>query len=239
MNSRIVLQVIKDALKKQKVTYKELALMLGITEAGIKKQFQSSDISLNRINQICDSLGIPVFALLEEARLKPIRELKLNKIQENYFVKNPKLFIFFLKLSEENGNAERANIDTKLSAPELWKALKGLDNIGLIKLHPKNKVELVYGALLTISNESAAMEQISAQLARDYLDSHRDLLDSSKQLKMSLLKLSRKSAEQLKIDLDKTYEFYLRQSEFDRHSSHVEDASAYSLLIALGEFSFI
>ena len=239
MNSRIVIQLLKEELKKRKMTYKELADLLEMTEAGIKKQFQSSDISLNRINLICDLLDISVFTLLEEARLKPIRELELNQIQENYFIKNPKLFIFFLKLSEQKGNAERANLDIKMNAQEMWKALKGLDDIGLIKLHPKNRIELVNGSLLKISSKSAAMEQISKRLAQNYIDLHSHLPDPSKELKMSLLNLSKKNAEQLKIDLNKTYEFYLRQSEFDKHSSHAEDLSTYSLLLAFGEFSFI
>lgn len=239
MNSRIVLELLKEALKKRKMTYKELADRLGLTEAGIKKQFQSSDISLNRINRICDLLNISVFSLLEEARLKPIRELKLNQIQENYFIKNPKLFIFFLKLSEEKGDAEKVNLELKMNAQETWKALKGLDDIGLIKLHPKNRIELVHGSLLTISNKSPAMKQISKRLAQNYIERHSQQADPSKELKISLLKLSKKNAEQLKIDLNKTHEFYLRQSEFDKNSLHAEDLSTYSLLLALGEFSFV
>lgn len=56
---------------------------------------------------------------------------------------------------------------------------------------------------------------------------------------MSLLKLKKKSAEQLKVDLNKISEFYLRQSEFDKYSSNSEDISTYSLLLAQGKFSFI
>jgi transcriptional regulator with XRE-family HTH domain len=239
MNSLLILRALKAALKKQKITYKELARSLGVTEAGIKKQFQSSDISFNRINLICDILGISVTALLEEARLKPIRELNLNKVQESHFIKNPKLFIFFLKLSEEKGNADKANVDLQMDSQELWKSLKILDDIGLIKLHPKNRIELIHGSLLTISNKNSAMEKIGNQLAKEYLNRHLNLSDSSKDLKISLLKLSKKNAAQLKNDINKTYEFYLRQSEIDRFSLDPEDISNYSLLLAIGEFSFI
>lgn len=239
MNSLLILRALKQTLKQHKITYKELARSLGVTEAAIKKQFQSTDISFNRINMICDLMGISVSTLLQTAASKPIQELKLNKLQENYFIKNPRLFIFFLKLSEENGNSEKANVDLKMDSNELWTSLKTLDDIGLIKLHKKNKVELIYGSVLTISNANSAMELITNQLAQDYIRRHRDLRNPAKELKISLLKLSKKNADQLKVELNRTYELYLRQSEIDRHSLSDKDIGTYSMIFAVGEFSFI
>ncbi len=239
MNSLLVLRILKEELKKNGYTYKKLAQALGLTEAAIKKQFQSSDISFNRINAICELIGMPVDKLIERGSSLQVKQLKLNKVQENHFIKNPRLFIFFLKLSEERGNVEKANASFQLDSNKLWKFLKTLDDISLIKVHQNNKVELIHGSLVAITNTSLIMEQIIGQLALDFIARHRELNNPSKELKICLLKLSKKNVSQLKMDLNKTYEFYLRQSEIDSYSLPVTEISTHSLLLGLGEFSFV
>lgn len=240
MNSTLVIRTLKEALKKQKLTYKDLAKNLGVTEAAIKKQFQSSDISFNRITAICDLLKIQVTDLLQSSNSKVIYELKLTKTQENIFIQNPNLFVLFLQLSKDNGNVEKTNSRFKMDSKLIWSSLKKLDDLALIKLHAKNKVELIYGPLISIPTKNSALEKITHQLGLQFLNKQADTTQNEfYELKISLLSLSKKNAEQLKEDLNRTREFYLRQSEIDNFSLDSKALSNYSLLIAMGEFSFI
>jgi transcriptional regulator with XRE-family HTH domain len=235
-----MLQTLKAALRKKGMTYRQLGEHLNLSEAAVKKQFQSADISFNRIIEICEVLNISFNAMVEAARSNPIRELKLTETQQDYFLKNPESFLFFLKLSEAKGNSEIANADLKWERDRLWKALKALDKIELIRLHHSDRVELIYGSLLTISTQNTPMEAITYKLGNKFLEK----LQQSKgapirEIKISLLKLGAENAESLQKDLIRLYQTYLRQSEIDSAFLSADDLKICSLMIAAGEFSFI
>ncbi len=241
MNSLLILRTLKAALKKQKITYKKLGQRLGLTEAAIKKQFQASDISFNRLSKICEVLGVSVDSVIDAAKSRPIRELKPNPKQQMLFLKNPELFVFFLRLSEENGDVQKANADFRIEKDRLWKYLKALDDVDLIRLHEGNRVELIHGRLLNIATEGILKSQITYKLAHTFLDKLQSSSsgDDFKEIKISLLRLPPQNAERLKEDLRTLYRTHLRQSEIDTAFSPSVDVSRYSLMLALGEFSFV
>ena len=53
MNTYKVIKVIKTELKKNKITYSQVAQRLEMSEAGVKKLFNKDDISLKKIELIC------------------------------------------------------------------------------------------------------------------------------------------------------------------------------------------
>jgi DNA-binding Xre family transcriptional regulator len=239
INSQVILSTLKVALKKQKITYKDLGNKLNLTEAAIKKQFQAPDISFSRVLQICDVLGVSVNGLIDAAKLKPIEELSLSKAQESYFLKHPREFLFFLKLSEERGNVEKTNNDFQFNESQLWSTLKKLDDHGLIKLHKSNKVELIFGSLVNVSAKNPLMSQLKYELGHNFLKKYQDCDEKTvKVMKVSLLRLTKQNAERLKSDLIRINEEYLRQSEIDGTFSPTE-ISKYSLITGAGQFSFL
>lgn len=122
----------------------------------------------------------------------------------------------------------------------MWKTLKSLDDLKLIRLHQGTRVELVYGSLLTVTTQQSPMSRITQKLGVRFLErlenSHRSPLSG---IEMSLLKLSRESAESLRQDLDRIYRTQLRQSEIDSAFLPESELKTCSLMVAAGEFSFL
>ena len=55
-----ILATLKTALKGSKMTYRGLAEQLEMSESGVKKMLNGSDVSLGRLLQICDVLQVPL-----------------------------------------------------------------------------------------------------------------------------------------------------------------------------------
>jgi transcriptional regulator with XRE-family HTH domain len=238
MNSPLVLRMLKAALKRKNLTYRALGTKLGLTEAAIKKQFQSSDISLNRILEICEILEISFSTLIEAAKSNPIHDLKLTDEQQNYFLKQPDVFFFFLKLSHLKGDTKEANTDFKWSESQMWKVLKSLDDLELIRLHEKSRVELIHGSLFTISRLNAPLRQVAQKLGIKFLEKLGTIEpDQINELKISLLRLSEESAGTLKKEIDQLHRAYLRRSEIDSAFLPEKNLKTCSFMIAAGEFS--
>lgn len=238
MNSQLVLRTLKMALKRKNLTYRELGTKLGLTEAAIKKQFQSSDISFNRILDICEILEISFSTLIEAAKSSPIYELKLTDKQQNYFLKHPEVFLFFLKLSHLKGDSQKASAYFKWPENQTWKILKSLDDLGLIRLHQKSHVELIHGSLFTISTLNAPLRQVAQKLGFKFLERLGTIETSQiNELKISLLKLSEESTGMLKKEIDQLNRTYLRRSEIDSAFLPETSLKTCSFMIAAGEFS--
>lgn len=55
---------IKDVMKQQGVSQKELAERLGISEPAMSMQIKSEGISLQRLNEIAEALGVELIQLI-------------------------------------------------------------------------------------------------------------------------------------------------------------------------------
>ena len=88
-----ITDTLKQLLREQKVTYKDLADHLDLSEANIKRIFSNCSFSLERLEQICDVIDLnlsDLFVLSEKAQ-QTITELSLEQEQE--LVANPKLLL--------------------------------------------------------------------------------------------------------------------------------------------------
>ncbi len=64
METEQILKVLKLILKNKKIKYIEASKELGMSESGFKKLMTSKDISIQRLNQICELVDISTADLL-------------------------------------------------------------------------------------------------------------------------------------------------------------------------------
>lgn len=62
-----LLQVLKKQLRGQGKTYADVAQLLGLSEASVKRLFASQSFSLQRLEQLCDWLQIEFAELMQQA----------------------------------------------------------------------------------------------------------------------------------------------------------------------------
>ena len=87
------LECVKRYLKAQGKTYADLANGLNVSEATIKRIFSEENVSLNRMDDICNYLGIQLTDLASMVEQEATLITTLSEEQEKNLVSNPKLLL--------------------------------------------------------------------------------------------------------------------------------------------------
>ena len=86
---------LKRALRSTGHTYADVAKALGLSVASVKRLFSTEDLSLQRVDQICELVGLSLRDILERAleRSDPIDQLTLA--QESQVIADPSFHNWF------------------------------------------------------------------------------------------------------------------------------------------------
>lgn len=129
-----IVDALKDVLREQGMTYAVLARRIGVSEATVKRTFSQRSFTLDRLQRICDAVGISMFDLGRRARAEAESELyRLTLSQERRLVADVGLFYFFWMLVNRHAVA---SIRRRYRVPErkLHRWLVELDRMGIIEL---------------------------------------------------------------------------------------------------------
>jgi DNA-binding Xre family transcriptional regulator len=130
-------QTLKQLLRQQQITYKDIALELDMSEANIKRIFSTQSFTLERLEQICDILGMSLSDLfaLTDKQTPQISQLTVE--QENELLADPKLLLVAVCVRDSWKFAEIIDyydIDTH----RCIQLLARLDKLKIIDLLPNN-----------------------------------------------------------------------------------------------------
>lgn len=131
MEHTLYLSSIKRALKTKGMSYAELARLLRMTESGVKKMLNAKDISLRRILQIAEVLGVNPSQLLQSAEQSEIPILRLSDKQEQALIKDLDLLAVFWRLTVENQSLEQISRAQGISLDKTQKLLLQLSKLDL------------------------------------------------------------------------------------------------------------
>lgn len=165
MNTSSMIKFIKKELKNQQVTYQQLSSHLGMTEAGVKKLFSREDISLSKLNSICQLLNLSISEFLKKAENDDVDVFSFKQKDINFFLANTHYFHFFMKLSYEQKTPKEIQVQYKLSTKTITIYLKKLEELGLIKRHPFDRVQTIGGIPLAIKTTGTDLEKIKYNIA--------------------------------------------------------------------------
>jgi transcriptional regulator with XRE-family HTH domain len=98
-DSALLLDALKRVLREQAITYRELARRLSLSEPTIKRTFSTGQITLDRLQAMCDAVGITLFELSRRAETTARGDVyQLSIAQERRLVRETELFYFFWML---------------------------------------------------------------------------------------------------------------------------------------------
>ncbi|WP_299270229.1 helix-turn-helix transcriptional regulator [uncultured Psychrosphaera sp.] len=137
-----ITSTLKQLLRDKKITYKKIAEKLELSEANIKRIFAKDSFTLNRLEQICNIIGIELsdLFLLSEKQKKQLQHL--TEEQEQELMENPQLLLLAICVIDGwtyNEIISYYDID-EFKAVQL---MAKLDRLNIIQLLPENHYKLL------------------------------------------------------------------------------------------------
>jgi transcriptional regulator with XRE-family HTH domain len=133
----IIVRGVKSRLRANGMSYRELAEQLGVSEPTIKRDLSRGKFSLERLDKICEVLGVEVTDLLQPAENAALTEL--SEDQERALVVNPRLLLVTYlvvndwKFSEIIGTF-------RLDENELVNILLKMDRLRIVDFRPPTRM---------------------------------------------------------------------------------------------------
>ena len=133
---------LKQLLKEQGLTYKSLSEQLQLSEASIKRCFSQQSFTLERLEQVCEALGLTLSdVFIQVAQTQP-RVSQLSQAQERELLENPRLLL--AAVCVRDGWQFNEIIDYyDISEPEAVRLMVKLDRLKLIEFLPGNRYRLL------------------------------------------------------------------------------------------------
>jgi len=136
-----LVSTLKRRLKIQGMTYRDLAVALGISEPSVKRMFASGRFNVDRLLEISHLLGFTLAELAHEAAVSESRLHTLTEAQERELVSDEKLLLVAVCVLNQWEIRNIVGI-YKLTEAECIQRLVKLDHLRLIVLLPGNRIRL-------------------------------------------------------------------------------------------------
>ncbi len=139
MNSRKLVNNIKRELKLQGMSYADLASKLELAESSVKKMFAKSNFSLERLDQICDVLGVDLLSMVENVNEEVHRISHLTVGQEKALLGDFKLLLIAYA-AINFWSIDDILYRYEMDVDEVVERLKVLERFGVLQLRPNNRI---------------------------------------------------------------------------------------------------
>ncbi|SJN12735.1 Predicted transcriptional regulator [Halomonas citrativorans] len=135
-----LLNTLKRQLRMQGKTYADVAQWLGLSEASVKRLFAERNITLARLECICEQLNLEFAELVQTMQTEERRLQELTQAQEQSIADDPKLFL--IAVCVINGYSfDEIHHQYQLSEAECTQQLLKLERLDLIQLLPGNRIK--------------------------------------------------------------------------------------------------
>jgi transcriptional regulator with XRE-family HTH domain len=165
-----VIKSLKTVLKQRGLSYKDLANRMGMSESGVKKIFIGSDCSFSRLVEITKIIGIKMSDVLQEVEREELRPTRFSSAQQETLIKFPELFDFYVKLVIERNHVKEIQKESALTEAQLFKFLKRLDELELIRLLPEGKIKLPTISMVSNFGDGPLLEKIYKKWGHSTID---------------------------------------------------------------------
>ena len=163
-----LMKTLKRSLRAQRVTYRDVALALGLSEASIKRLFAGENLSLARLGQICQLLGMDISDLVVEMEASDHRIRQLTEEQEREIVSDSIMLLMTL-LVVNRWKLDEILAHYRLSEAEVIRCLTRMDKLKLIELLPNNRIKLLISPNFAWRERGPIQRYFVTHVQRDFL----------------------------------------------------------------------
>jgi transcriptional regulator with XRE-family HTH domain len=133
-----VTETLKQLLKEKKLTYRHVADALSMSEANIKRIFSTQSFSLDKLEQICDVIGLTLADLFALTQKQTQQISQLTVEQEQQLLSDPKLLLAAVCV-RDGWSFEDIVQHYDISEHECIRLFVRLDKLSVIELLPNNR----------------------------------------------------------------------------------------------------
>jgi transcriptional regulator with XRE-family HTH domain len=233
---KAIRQQLKDILKQKRLSYRELAKNMKVSEITVKRFFIHSDISFCRLQQICDAIGLSVLELVAMVEKGNEKTFQLTEKQEQYLSKNERLYDFFvlvLKTRSISASVKKGRFDD-VNIPRFLRELKSLD---LIELPVGDKIHVKRTGTLTWRKRGPLQKKFMRQRHERYLTIFEQNLDEPLNFLTSSQRHMRpESVEEMKRDLEFVIQKFRDRAYVEETTCAEDQLVGVAWLTGLGKY---
>ncbi|HET8697246.1 MAG TPA: helix-turn-helix transcriptional regulator [Gammaproteobacteria bacterium] len=159
---------LKRYLKAQGVTYAQLAARVGLSESSVKRLFASQTFTLQRLEEVCNAVGLEIADLVELMNERREFLTELTPEQEETLLGDMKLLLMTYLLI--NGwSLPEIVTSFAIDMPEAERLLVRLHRAKIIELLPFNRVKLLTARNFKWRKNGPVQRFFETQVQRDFL----------------------------------------------------------------------
>ena len=140
--TRPLIDTLKQELRKQRITYRQVSEALDLSETSVKRLFSEEAFSVKRLEKVCELLHLDISDLVHLMEKNIELTTQLTREQETELISDVKLLLVALLLMNKLQFREILCI-YEISEPEGILLLARLDRMKIIELQPGNRVKLI------------------------------------------------------------------------------------------------
>lgn len=165
-----LVEALKRELRARQRTYAQVAKHLGMAEASVKRMFARGEFTLERIDRICEFLGMEFSDIARGVGSPDAVVSMLTEQQEKELVADPKLMLVALCTLSQMP-FDKIVCTYELSETECVKLLMRLDRLKFIELMPNNRIRLLASRAFSWIPDGPIQRLFKSQLSQDFLRS--------------------------------------------------------------------
>lgn len=227
--TQTLVETLKRNLKSRGITYKALGLKWQLSEASVKRIMSEKDLTLERIEQACELMGLSFSELI---KLSPFdletTDQTISPANELEFSKDLRLYHFW-RLLIDGLSLKQIEKKYLITNSEIQKFLLKLDRMGLIELHSNNKIKFLSGNRTLLRKDGPLGKILIEQTKTSFLN-HPFKNTAQEHLRFVMYRLSPSSAIRYKAKIDKLINEMKIESEVESKNA---DSLEFGLLVAL------
>ena len=168
--TRPLIDTLKLELRKQHITYKQVATALSLSETSVKRLFSEEAFSVKRLEKVCEVLHMDISDLVHMMEKNIDLTTQLTREQETELVSDVKLLLVALLLMNKLEFAEILGI-YEISETEGIQLLARLDRMRIIELQPGNRVKLMISQNFKWIPDGPIQHFFESKVQLEFLDS--------------------------------------------------------------------
>ena len=198
---------LKNVLRSQGLTYRDVAAALELSEASVKRIFADESFSLKRLEQICEFLDVSIYELARVSTHQnqhPVTTLTIE--QESALANEPRLFLCFYLLI--NGwTPSRIKKRLGMNDAQTADTITKLHRIKLIERSSRNRVRLLTARTIAWRKAGPVRRLYEQRIKAEFLDADFEAADGllrfeSAELSHSSMKIIERKIERLVKEFD-------------------------------------
>ncbi len=229
-----LITALKQELKAAHMTYADLARAMGMAESSVKRMLAKGDMSLSRIDAICQALKLDFAELARRvADAQPLLS-EMTQAQESAVVADKKLLLVAICVLSQ-WTPEQITTAYRLTQAECVKYLAQLDRIGIIELRPLNRYRLKLAKTFRWRPHGPVMNYFREHALLDYFGGGFD--GTGEGMLLVHGSVSRTLAPMFMERLQRVAQDFAQQHQTDQKLAEA-DREGYTLVLAMRSWEF-